>query len=91
MSCVFFFHFSLLCFFFFCWSSKSHGTGREGFYFSKFSFFLTFFSKITGPVKNHLFYSLKSSYVRVLAGQGLADFNCYLYPLFRSRVVSIFD
>ena len=58
---------------FFCWSSKSHGTGREGFYFSKFSFFLTFFSKITGPVKYHLFYSLKSSYVRVLAGQGLAD------------------
>ena len=59
--------------FFFCWSSKSHGTGREGFYFSKLFFFYTFFSKITGAVKYHLFYSLKSSYVPVLAGQGLAE------------------
>ena len=59
--------------FFFCWSSKTHGTGREGFYFSKLFFFLNLFSKITGPVKKDLFYSLKSSYVRVLDSQGLAD------------------
>ena len=29
-----------LLFFFFCWSSKSHGTGREGFFFSKLFSFL---------------------------------------------------
>ena len=32
-----------LFFFFFCWSSKTHGTGREGFYFSKFFFFFNLF------------------------------------------------
>ena len=39
-----------LFFFFFCWSSKSHGTGREGFYFSKLFFFLNLFGKKNGPV-----------------------------------------
>ena len=46
--------------------------GRDFTFQSCFSFY-TFFSKITGPVKYHLFYSLKSSYVPVLAGQGLAE------------------
>jgi hypothetical protein len=30
--------------------AKTHGTGREGFYFSKLFFFFKLFSKITGPV-----------------------------------------
>ena len=58
--------------FFFCWSSKTHGTGREGFYFSKLFFFLNLFLKINRSRKKDLFYSLKSSNVRVLEAQGLA-------------------
>ena len=53
--------------FFFCWSSKTHGTGREGFYFSKLFFFLNLFSKITGPVKKN-----GGSNIRVLEARGLA-------------------
>ncbi len=61
--------------FFFCWSSKTHGTGREGFYFSKLFFFLKLFLKNNRPLFIHLFYSLKSSYVRVLDSQGLAEWT----------------
>ena len=53
--------------------AKTHGTGREGFQFSKLFFFLNLFRKIFLPLYSHLFYSLKSSNVRVLEAQGLAE------------------
>ena len=53
---------------FFCWSSKSHGTGREGFYFSKFSSFIIFL-KINRPRK----IPFGGSNIRVLEGRGLAE------------------
>ena len=54
--------------FFFCWSSKTHGTGREGFYFSKLFFFLKLFLKNNRRRK----IPFGGSNIRVLEARGLA-------------------
>ena len=42
---------------FFCWSSKTHGTGREGFYFSKLPSSLTCFSFFSAPIYPFILFS----------------------------------
>ena len=64
--------------------AKTHGTGREGFYFSKLFFFLNLFRKIFPRRFNYLFYSLKSSNVRVLEAQGLAE-SIFIKPPYSVR------